>query len=80
MQRNKLLPYISAVKSVFDDLVVDADTILSDNDDGDERSVAQGKEAAVELVNEAIRQLEKLRLDINGLSYSKFCHKHSVES
>jgi hypothetical protein len=78
MQKNKVLSYVSAVHSVFEDLTSDADNILYESDDGNSTTVQQGKDAAIELLNEAVRQIQELRVDIENKSYNSFCLKRGI--
>lgn len=78
MSKNKVLDYLSAV---YEEIDAQRDTIdmeLSEHDDGEPYSVAEGKAEAKRLITNAITRLQKLRVDIENMGHKTFCVMYDI--
>lgn len=78
MAKNHLLTYLSALNTAGDNIAADADNALYENDNGEAISVKEARPQALEAVDQAIRQLQELRTDIEKLPMKQFEVKHEL--
>ena len=74
---NRKLDYLCIADKFFnEELGFDMDELIADADDGEDTTVAEGKEEVLGIVDEMIEELHQFREDVEKLSYKKLSEKY----
>lgn len=74
--KNNLLDFLSVLHSVFEEFTDSVDHDLAMADDGEAHSVTDSRKITVDIVNDAIEKLERLKIELKTKSIEYLKNKY----